>query len=463
MFKDDYRKELDNISASEKFKQDTISLMNEKQAELQQNEAKTIKFRPKYYGRIAASVAVLVLALGAYAYSQSDFAIGPDNAGAEKAVADQSADQEIYDSYNPAASLLNSNDIKMRVYTVKDAQAITSNDHTAKEKISVSVESGGMGYEAVMYYDISEMATDNPFDESDSFDMLTVYQFNKCGYEQAYSELQSVLDKLGRTTEDITAVECSWSGTPDTHMGNITTYDFSPPHKDAVFQLMKVSLGNDVITIFTDGIVDADLYTDIPDYSSNDEYLNYIQNNYSDFIGENIRTYNYNDYTYSGQQLCTNHFYSASDDYSDNLLNYSVFDIVFNHIDDYVYYTEEKEEGIAFTYLMNSTYSPAVQLPAISYTQALGLLYEGNYQTSVPYEIHNDSVVVKIELVYKEPPRNYQTMVKEGCALPFYKFYVQLPDETATENGVLKHYGVYYVCAIHPDYVEYTDGYINFN
>ena len=44
MFKDDYRKELDNITASEKFKNDTISLMYAKQSE----PAKTVRFA-KYF------------------------------------------------------------------------------------------------------------------------------------------------------------------------------------------------------------------------------------------------------------------------------------------------------------------------------------------------------------------------------------------------------------------------------
>ena len=51
MFKDSYRKEMDNISASEKFKKDTISLMNQKQAELQQNNTNNNEYNSSHIRR----------------------------------------------------------------------------------------------------------------------------------------------------------------------------------------------------------------------------------------------------------------------------------------------------------------------------------------------------------------------------------------------------------------------------
>ena len=56
MFKDDYRKEIENISASEKFKNDTVSLMYEKQDQ----PAKTIKFARKNLGLTMSNEQVFV-------------------------------------------------------------------------------------------------------------------------------------------------------------------------------------------------------------------------------------------------------------------------------------------------------------------------------------------------------------------------------------------------------------------
>ena len=110
MFKDDYRKEMENISANEKFKQDTISLMNQKKSELQQKETNTVKFRPALYRKIAATVAVAMLSLAVFAYSQSDFAIGPDLTETEKFTQqeneDITKDKDTYDNlpYDTAAN-----------------------------------------------------------------------------------------------------------------------------------------------------------------------------------------------------------------------------------------------------------------------------------------------------------------------------------------------------------------------
>ena len=109
MFKDDYRNEMENISASEKFKQDTISLMNKRQAELNQENPKTVKFRPATYRKIAASVMVAVLSLAVFAYSQSDFAIGPDSTETEKFTQqeneDITKDKDTYDNLPYARSV----------------------------------------------------------------------------------------------------------------------------------------------------------------------------------------------------------------------------------------------------------------------------------------------------------------------------------------------------------------------
>ena len=71
MFKDDYRKEIENISASEKFKNDTVSLMYEKQDQ----PAKTIKFARKKYAMIAVSVAIMLMVTSIYFIGKSDYFI----------------------------------------------------------------------------------------------------------------------------------------------------------------------------------------------------------------------------------------------------------------------------------------------------------------------------------------------------------------------------------------------------
>ncbi|MBQ5313811.1 MAG: hypothetical protein J6K30_07180, partial [Oscillospiraceae bacterium] len=100
--------------------------------------------------------------------------------------------------------------------------------------------------------------------------------------------------------------------------------------------------------------------------------------------------------------------------------------------------------------------------PAINWQQALGLLYEGDYYSSVPYDITDKTVVSRIELVYKAAPYNSMTLTSSRLSVPFYKLYVNIEEMDIKEKG-LEDYGIYYVCAIDPAYIRITDNYAQFN
>ena len=71
--------------------------------------------------------------------------------------------------------------------------------------------------------------------------------------------------------------------------------------------------------------------------------------------------------------------------------------------------------------------------------EAEALLEEGHYITSAPYELPGLEYVEKVELVYRNG-------ALEGCWMPYYRFYVRLP-ELAEEDG-LQTFGAYYVPAV---------------
>ena len=148
MFKDSYRKEMDNISASEKFKKDTISHMNQKQAALQQNNTNnnTIKFPSKKYGRIAASVAIITLSLLAFPLFASEFSLGFDSAeggrnpdaNMEQYVDNESVKKDKDGEYDNLPANAVANKAEMRVYTINDAVAVETSDKKADNKIIVT-------------------------------------------------------------------------------------------------------------------------------------------------------------------------------------------------------------------------------------------------------------------------------------------------------------------------------------
>ena len=478
MFKDDYRKELDNISASEKFKKDTISLMKNRQAESENNtaESKTIKFSPKPYRKLAASVAVAVLAMTTMVYTtaNSDLFIGADKASeTEDIIMEQDADNEHsdtakisndFDGYiNPAANMKTA-----RVYTIDDAKPLEQPAamEYVKSDITLSHDGGGgMGYEAYMYYEDDDLTTNSVYNTDVTFDELAVYQYNYLTEDQMHSELDKALSNLNLTRDDLLDVRCTWREVPDVYMGSMTTYSFDSPPTGGKLLDIDVRFDGGIISIDKGGIVDITYSTDVPEYAVNQQYSDWVLNQYSDFIGDNPQVYSWFDRTYYGEEYYHNRFYSSTGDFSDDLFNSTVMDYYIYHMYDAVGETRKPGEGITLFYYGEGTYTEYTRLPAISHSEALWLLYNGDYYTTVPYDITINSIVTKIEMVYKEPARNYQTAVKEGWAVPFYKIYVELPEEynTETDNGVLKHYGAYYVCAIHPDYIELTDNYIQFN
>ena len=67
------------------------------------------------------------------------------------------------------------------------------------------------------------------------------------------------------------------------------------------------------------------------------------------------------------------------------------------------------------------------------------------YLTTVPYEIPGSEYVKKVELIYR-------TDEHEQYFMPYYRFYVELPEEEM-ENG-RKTYGAYYVPAVDRSYIS---------
>jgi hypothetical protein len=83
--------------------------------------------------------------------------------------------------------------------------------------------------------------------------------------------------------------------------------------------------------------------------------------------------------------------------------------------------------------------------PTITADEARSMLLNGNYLTSVPYEITDEELIQRVELVY----RNSRT---EKIFMPYYRFYVEIP-EMKHDNG-LTDYGAYYVPAIKSEYIS---------
>ena len=85
--------------------------------------------------------------------------------------------------------------------------------------------------------------------------------------------------------------------------------------------------------------------------------------------------------------------------------------------------------------------------PIISAEKARELLLEGHYITTVPYEMPGAEYVKKVELIYR-------TGMYEQYYMPYYRFYVEVPEGAPGGDTGLNDYGAYYVPAVDGAYLE---------
>lgn len=85
--------------------------------------------------------------------------------------------------------------------------------------------------------------------------------------------------------------------------------------------------------------------------------------------------------------------------------------------------------------------------PISTVEEAEKLLRNGNYLSSVPYDVKADDEIGLAELTYRSG-RGYE------CVMPFYRFYVKLPEEEFGHEEGDDKYGAFYVPAVRKEYLE---------
>ena len=163
---------------------------------------------------------------------------------------------------------------------------------------------------------------------------------------------------------------------------------------------------------------------------------------YRDLLGFGApKAISWGDYNIYGEFSRRYQAYDASEDDIENILNYNFRRVSFF----------SDESGNLSGIRLNDGLLSAEKLgnyPVISAEEATERLEAGNYQTSVPAAFSGKEYIGKVELVYRSGRL-------EEVLLPYYRFYVLLPDtmnSSAAEQG-LHTYGAYYVPAIAEEYI----------
>ena len=327
--------------------------------------------------------------------------------------------------------------------------------------LSISESISSNGYEGYMAYDISELVNANPWSEASEISTLPVYQ-NPLVYDENFIASGADFDKMreflldvaGRLGLDANHLTITGS-TPDEAAQQAlvekfqSTGDTVPAGYFAPTKIMAETEGIQIevdpsmtATIIFDPAVslpEAYHFTHFASYGDKAAAAEYLKENYGDLIGiANPKVDIYGgDYTIYNQQMYSIGFFDGSGNETDQLIHYNFNRVTFGCDD----------EGKLFIVRI---YRPDLSAkigdyPIIHREQAKALLLNGNYITTVPYEIPGKAFIKKVELIYR-------TGEHEAFFMPYYRFYIELPEE-ARKSG-LKTYGAYYVPAVESAYIS---------
>lgn len=347
------------------------------------------------------------------------------------------------------------------IYLLHRTSDSSAPDTTAENLplLSAGFESDGMGFEGLMYYDISEADNKNPWTAEADLTTLPVYR------NPAYSDgsgtplYLSDEEMLSLAESTAAALDTTIEGTEYTRY-NIeygTSHTDNPADK-AYSLTATTSLGN--ITISGNGEVKVSFDEPLPlpdEYSFTDshtsdekavETLHYLTERFSE-----LRKFNHpimetgaGDYTFSGEQYRYYRAYEGNGSLEEQILHYHFDALSFS----------PDEEGNLWLIRFGNILDSAEKLgdyPLITVNAAQKHLLSGEYITSVPGEyLKNGKIkkeyIAKVELVYRTGNLNEVFM-------PYYRFYVELTEFDATNMAEgLKNYGIYYVPAVSEEYLS---------
>ena len=315
-----------------------------------------------------------------------------------------------------------------------------------------------MGFEGYHAYDISELVNENPWNENLKLSALPVYK-NPLSYDENHIVSGADFDAMKAFLLEI-AVRLGM----DTSSLNITDNTPSKEYQAAVleksggdipggyFNPTKVIAEENGIKIEVDTAMTAAIFFE-PAISLPDSYnfthfapyediaaaAEYLKKEYQNLIGIDNPKINISggDYNIYQQQSYEISFFDNSGNAIDQIIQYN-----FNPV---TFYCDDDGKLFLIRIYHPDLSHKAGDYPIISAEEAAKLLLNGNYITTVPYEMPGVDSVVKVELIYRTQPH-------EKYFMPYYRFYVKLPPEMAGKNG-LKDFGAYYVPAVEKTYL----------
>lgn len=317
--------------------------------------------------------------------------------------------------------------------------------------------SDDMGFEGYRAYDISELVNNNPWGWEEQPTTLPVYKnqlsvdenFHLVGAD--FGKMRELLDEIAeRFGLDTNTLQIT-DDTPDEETRQEITAKLDGDVPDGYFDPTKLIAKAEgiEITVFQDMLVTVEFEPAISlpkkynfsysaSYEETTEVAKYLQKKYSDFIHMENPQINIYDghYDYDLQRNYQISFFDAGKNITEAIINYN-----FNWVGFYC----DDDGKLCLTSTRQPDLSQKIgNYPIITEGEAKDLLLKGNCITTVPYGLPEENYIAKTELVYR-------TGSREQYFMPYYRFYVELPEE---ESDGMKTYGAYYVPAVEEKYIS---------
>ncbi len=319
--------------------------------------------------------------------------------------------------------------------------------------------SNDMGFEGYWAYDILELVNNNPWNEVSQPSVLPVYR-NQLSYDEPYNVsgadfgkmrefLIDIAGRLGIDTDSLTITD----NAPDEEEKQIITEKMEGDVPEGYFNPTELSARTNGIEITVDQAMRAVVsfepaislprkynFTYAASYEETIAVAEYLKEKYQAFIQMkdpqmNICGGDYSRYDAKVRQEYQIEFYDRGENDIDAIINYN-----FNR---FSFCCDDNGKFNLASICQPDLSQKMGDYPIINTEKAKELLLKGNYITTVPYELPGEKFIAKTELVYR-------TGAREAYFMPYYCFYVEIPEE---ERDGLKTYGAYYVPAVEEEYL----------
>lgn len=294
------------------------------------------------------------------------------------------------------------------------------------------------GYEGIILHDIKELENGNPWHQGISLKRLPIYKntitrdgagvpLTGLNKQQMTNLANQLAQSLNQEMDEVIATslsDISVDSTDKVIMITAKTKDYS---------IIVEADGNRYIKFNQPLSLNGNTEAEIKDalLSISNQYQQVLQlKDYTLTIAH--------EYNYLGNQHSTYTLNQTHGDITKQMLNYA-----------YNYTTLGVQENqLTQISLFKSNLSQFIgDYPIIDTEAAKVLLLNGQYLSSVPETIENDNQIARVELIYSNHPF-------EQYLMPYYRFYIELPEDYNPTDYNLKTYGVYYVPAIEAHYLS---------